>query len=194
MRKRRLVRILVSLFDGLMVVLILILLGLSVMTVMTRRQGSLLLGAAVGSVQSNSMAASGLYRGDMVLIHRKPDYQIGDIIAFYYAPQQYETGTAEGNYPVWFHQITEKSTTDGRTAYRTKGTSNAADDGFWVPEDFVLGVGSKLPELPAKLLGFVATARGVILLVILPTSILLVYLIYELAVAIRERRGAVKEG
>ena len=50
MRKRRLVRILVSLFDGLTVVLILILLGLSVMMVMTRRQGSLLLGAAVGSV------------------------------------------------------------------------------------------------------------------------------------------------
>lgn len=144
------------------------------------------LGLRLGVVRSGSMEASELYVGDVVFVHREGDYGVGDVIVFYRAPSQYKQPfspeRAEGS-PVWVHEVVALSSDDaGRNAYLTKGTSNAFDDGYFVPQDFVIGKAKPLPAVLNKAVGFLRSRAGIISLIICPCAAMMIYLVWELII------------
>lgn len=150
--------------------------------------------AGYGTVSSESMTASGLNVGDVVRVRPQDEYAEGDIIVFYRAPQDYgaafEKSNAD-NYMIWIHEvIAVKDDPLGRTAYLTKGSSNASDDGYFVPQDFVLGKASKLSDAAIALINFICSIQGIILLVEVPCGIVLVYLVWELVMLLtKDKKG-----
>jgi len=137
-----------------------------------------------GTVRSESMQASGFNVGDIVRVRPQDGYERGDIIVFYRAPQDYgkefEKGAAS-RYAIWIHEVIEvKTAVFGRVCYLTKGSSNATDDGTYVPQDFVLGKASKLNETIISVFNFICSLQGIILRVEVPCGIILVYLVWEL--------------
>lgn len=137
-----------------------------------------------GTVQSGSMEASGLYIGDVVKVTPQESYGKGDIIVFYRAPQHYDQpydSKLHGEYEIWIHEVIDvKVDSLGRNAYLTKGSSNATDDGYYVPQDYVLGKGKKLSSTAISVISFITSVKGIILLVEVPCGLVLVYLVWDL--------------
>ncbi len=129
-----------------------------------------------GVVQSGSMEASGMYKGDVVYVDGADSYEVGDIILFYRAPYGYGKYAKEVSLQecsIWVHQIVDVDEDGkGRRTYLTKGTSNLHDDGYYVPQDFVLGKAQQLPKVFSDLLSFIGSALGVLLCIVLPSGIL----------------------
>lgn len=152
-------------------------------------RGEGLAGAKLGIVQSRSMEP-GLRVGDVVRVLREGEYARGQIIVFYRATDLY-AGAADaadlGSRPVWIHEIIERKTLpDGRIGYLTKGSANASDDGAYVPQDFVLGRALPLPPFWSRAVGFVASVKGIVLLVLLPCAVMLVLLSRDLVCILLE--------
>ncbi len=141
--------------------------------------------AGYGTVQSESMKASGLNVGDIVKVNPQEGYSVGDVIVFYRAPEYYGEPYDEASvktYQIWIHEVIDTRTDSlGRTTYLTKGTSNATDDGAYVPQDFVLGKATKLSDSTIAFINFVCSTAGIILLVEVPCGLVLIYLIWDLA-------------
>lgn len=129
-----------------------------------------------GAVQSGSMEASGLYRGDIVFVDGGENYEVGDIIVFYRAPKTYSKDAKDVDlrqYSVWVHQIVDvDEDAKGRRTYLTKGTSNKMHDGYYVPEDFVLGKAKQLPSFMSDLVIFLTSAMGIFVCIVTPSAIL----------------------
>lgn len=137
-----------------------------------------------GVVQSGSMQASGLEIGDLVFVDKKDkEYAVGDIVVFFYAPFDYHQSAKEADLKiasVWVHQVIDvKEDEIGRKTYLTKGTSNKYDDGFYVPEDFVLGEAVPLPDFVGTLFRFLYTPLGITLTIILPSGTLFILFTIE---------------
>lgn len=149
-------------------------------------------GMRLGVVQSESMAASDIHKGDVVFILCADEYDVGDVVVFYRASgkdykQPFEDVDVSKN-QIWVHQIISSKTDElGRDAYLTKGTSNAYNDGYFVPKDFVLGKAVRLPAFVGTIINFAASVRGIILLVILPCAVMIVYLVWELIMILTGR-------
>lgn len=79
-------------------------------------------------VLSNSMSASGIKRGDVKIIRSSCDYEVGDIIAFYY-----DNGKETF---ILYHQIIEK-TKEGR--FITKGSSNKLPESKTIIQKNIIG-------------------------------------------------------
>ncbi len=137
-----------------------------------------------GTVQSGSMTASGLNIGDVVRVNPQDSYTEGDIIVFYRAPESYAEPVDESKIAgreIWIHEvIAVRKDALGRDTYLTKGSSNATDDGAYVPQDFVLGKAKKLSDAAISLINFISSVQGIILLVEVPCGIVLVYLVWDL--------------
>ena len=178
-------RVLNALLDVLFT-LVLALTVLSAGTVLLN-QGQMRFGA-LGIVRSESMRSYGLEVGDVVYATSKNDYEVGDVIVFYRAPEKYCDFADREElrpYPMWVHQIVEIGVDEkGRTTYLTKGTDNQMDDYYFVPQDFVLGEAQELPAVFAKAIRFVSSVSGIILTVIMPCGIMLVYLTWDLIMLI----------
>lgn len=181
---KRVVRVLA---DALFTLVFLAALFATAVLLILRGNGSF---CGMGVVRSGSMQASGLYPGDAVVSVPQSGYAAGDIILFYRAPSDYGQpfdGSNAGGYPVWIHEIiAETRLEDGRAAYLTKGSSNAFDDGFYVPQDFVLGKAVKLPPTLSAAVAFLSSATGILLLVVLPCAVMLVYLTWELTMLLTQ--------
>lgn len=151
--------------DVLIALVFLFSLTVTVLTVSARSTGRTAGGFTLGIVQSGSMEASGIEIGDVMSIRRQSGYAVGDVIAFYRAPDAY-AGTADEaeltNARIWIHEIIDVRTDEaGRETYLTKGTSNASDDKYYVPADFVVGRGTPLPSALNGFLRFaIADGRG----------------------------------
>lgn len=170
--------------DVLYVLVMLFLVTVCLCAMFVNRPGKGVFGISFGVVQSESMLASGYDVGDVALLRRADGYDVGDVIAFYRTPSLYEGGSAE-DVPdgalIWIHQIVDKRTdADGRVSYLTKGTSNSYDDGYYVPQDFVIGRSKLLPDTACKCLRFCASSTGIIVLVIVPCGCLLLYLAVDM--------------
>lgn len=141
-----------------------------------------------GTILSPSMAASGYDVGDVVYVDREDGYDRGDVIVFYRADEATYARPFDGKArTIWVHEIIDVRTDEtGRRAYLTKGSSNADDDGRYVPEDFVLGRAVRLPGWLSALLGFASTARGILCLVVVPCAVMLVLLTRELVLILLE--------
>lgn len=170
--------------DVLIALVFLFSLTVTVLTVSARSTGRTAGGFTLGIVQSGSMEASGIEIGDVMSIRRQSGYAVGDVIAFYRAPDAY-AGTADEaeltNARIWIHEIIDVRTDEaGRETYLTKGTSNASDDKYYVPADFVVGRGTPLPSALNGFLRFAGSQTGVVALVIVPCGLLLAYLTFVL--------------
>lgn len=146
-------------------------------------------GYRLGIVSSSSMEASGYEVGEVVFLERQKNYNIGDVIAFYRAPSLYDDEDVDKeqlkNTPIWIHEIIDiKVDEDGNNMYLTKGSSNTYDDTYYVPEDFVVGLGVKLNPALSSTLAFVVSRTGIICLIIVPCIIMLIYLTWELIMII----------
>lgn len=155
------------------------------------------LSAKFGVVRSPSMEASGIEVGDVVYIQREDAYDVGDTIVFWRAPSAYGKpfdASAVSGSQVWVHDVIAVSTDAlGRSTYLTKGTSNATDDGFYVPQDFVLGGARPLPSFLSDFMAYASTRQGIIVLVNIPCAILLVYLVWDLIMAITSPKDPPKQ-
>lgn len=140
--------------------------------------------AGYGTVQSESMKASGLNVGDVVKVRLQKEYSIGDIIVFYRATDKYDDPLDEDsvkNCEIWIHEVVDvRDDSLGRKTYLTKGSSNATDDGAYVPQDFVLGKATKLKGSTISFLNFVCSVKGIIFLVEIPCGLVLIYLVWDL--------------
>lgn len=137
-----------------------------------------------GVVQSGSMKASGLERGDIVFVDKTNDfYDVGDVILFYRTPYNYGKRAKDVDLrlvEVWVHEIIEVGEDElGRRTYLTKGTSNAYDDGYFVPEDFVLGEAVPLPETANMLIKFLLSSWGIVIAIVVPSFVLFVLFTIE---------------
>ncbi len=137
-----------------------------------------------GMVQSESMTASGLNVGDVVKVRPQDEYSLGDIIVFYRAPEKYDETfdvTSVKDCEIWIHEVVDIGTDAlGRKTYLTQGSSNATNDGAYVPQDFVLGKARKLNNSTIAFINFVCSVKGIILLVEIPCGLVLVYLVWDL--------------
>lgn len=150
-----------------------------------------------GIVQSRSMEASGLCVGDVVVIHRGEEYGIGDTIVFYRAPSCYKKPIKESDMrgvSLWVHEIVDIRQDElGRKTYLTKGTSNARDDGFYVPEDYVLGTAEKSSDFVRGMVHFLLSKQGIYTFIVTPSGILFVIFSMDLATMISEEMSERKE-
>lgn len=100
-------------------------------------------GYSMVTVQSESMAASGIHKGDKYLIYSKDKYNTGDIIVFQYQNE------------LWFHEIVECKENN---TYQTKGSSNLLIDPFTITKDQIKGKSTGVclngffPEFPIILI------------------------------------------
>lgn len=101
----------------------------SIFTISTAKYGyTNFLGYSTVRVLSSSMTTSGINRGDVKLIHSSKEYEVGDIIAFYYD---------NGNETfILYHQIIEK-TEEGR--FVTKGSSNRLPEARTISKEDIIG-------------------------------------------------------
>lgn len=148
--------------------------------------------AGYGTVQSGSMTASGLNIGDVVRVKPQNGYSKGDIIVFYRAPDSYDEPFAKDKIngcDIWIHEVIDvREDALGRATYLTKGSSNATDDGAYVPQDFVLGRAKKLSPAAVSLINFICSVRGIIVLVEFPCGIVLVYLVWDLVMVLTKEK------
>lgn len=167
----------------------LVLLFSIVIAVLALSSHKTLLGYRLGIVQSNSMYASGIEKGDVVFISAKNSYNVGDIIAFYRAPNDYEKDPSEvtdlDTKPIWIHEIIDiKVNENGLYSYLTKGSSNDGDDFYYVPSTYVIGIGHPLNDVFNNTIKFIISRAGIICLIIVPCIIMLIYLTWELIMTI----------
>ncbi|MFR3347012.1 MAG: hypothetical protein ACLTSK_03330 [Christensenellales bacterium] len=178
--------------DVLFALVLLFSLFMTVSTLAQRENG--VAGLRFGVIRSKSMEASELYVGDVVFVNREDQYDVGDVIVFYRAVAQYKNAfSAElvKDCPVWVHEVVAVSTdAEGRRTYLTKGTSNVFDDGYYVPQDFVLGKATPLPAFLNKTVGFVGSKAGIISLIICPCAAMTIYLVWELVILFTARDAA----
>ena len=178
--------------DVLFALVLLFSLFMTVSTLAQRENG--VAGLRFGVIRSKSMEASELYVGDVVFVNREDQYDVGDVIVFYRAVAQYKNAfSAElvKDCPAWVHEVVAVSTdAEGRRTYLTKGTSNVFDDGYYVPQDFVLGKATPLPAFLNKTVGFVGSKAGIISLIICPCAAMTIYLVWELVILFTARDAA----
>ncbi len=145
-----------------------------------------------GTVQSESMKASGLNVGDVVRVRPQDEYFVGDIIVFYRAPEKYGEKfdkTYAKSDLIWIHEVVDIRTDAlGRMTYLTKGSSNAADDGAYVPQDFVMGKATRLSNATIFFTNFVCSIKGILLLVEIPCALVLVYLVWDLVTFLTKKK------
>ena len=82
---------------------------------------------------------------------------------------------------IYFHQIIDirRDPDTGTLWFRTKGTSNAVADPFWLKEDYIVGVYTDMPEFVSTVLTFVGSPTGIVWMVIIPIAIIMFLLIIE---------------
>lgn len=79
-----------------------------------------------------------------------------------------------------FHQIVDiRQDNNGTLWFKTKGTSNATADSWWVRGEYIVGVYDEVPPIIHSLVTFVGSVDGIIYLVIIPIAIIMFMLALE---------------
>ena len=145
----------------------------------------------LGVIRSSSMADSGYRIGDVITVHGDESYNIGDVIVFYRACEHYGVPFSSelvAGCDLWVHEVIDVSSDkSGRKCYLTKGSSNPTDDGAYVPHDFVMGRAKKLPAFISNTVNFVASVQGIVICILIPCTLMLIYLTWELVFILTEQ-------
>ncbi|MDD3231985.1 MAG: hypothetical protein PHO06_01355, partial [Clostridia bacterium] len=82
---------------------------------------------------------------------------------------------------VYFHRIVDiYADESGTLFFQTQGDSNAGKDGILICEDYVAGIYSYTPEFIRGLFKFIASPTGIIILVVVPLSILVLFMSFSI--------------
>ena len=151
-----------------------------------------LFGVSIACVSSGSMTAGGFNEGDIVFLHNEKveNLRCGDIVAFYYKPasisvnnltlvQSYdrETGVAtEYNLPTPSIEDQHKA---GVLYFQTQGDSNSSLDNIFCG-DYIVGEYSTTPQWIRSVFSFIASSTGMIVLVVVPLSILIFFMLLSI--------------
>ncbi len=192
--KKRLKKVFGIILDVVITLALITSLSVAIITTLCRVENGF---TGFGKISSESMTASGLKVGDVVRVRKQDAYFKGDIIVFYRAPDCYDSAMDKKqvrNRPIWIHEVIDVRTDEmGRETYLTKGSSNNSDDGYYVPQDFVLGKAKKLSQSTISFINFVCSVKGIILLVEVPCGLVLVYLVWDLVMYLTAARKQPQE-
>ncbi len=192
--KKRLKKVFEITLDVVITLVLITSLTIAIITTLRRVENGF---SGLGTVSSPSMTASGLNVGDVVRVRKQKEYKKGDIIVFYRAPDCYDSAIDKSKVKdrqIWIHEVIDVGKDDlGRTTYLTKGSSNNSDDGYYVPQDFVLGKAKKLSKSTTAFINFVCSVKGIILLVEVPCGLVLVYLVWDLVMYLTADRKQPQE-
>ncbi len=127
-------------------------------------------GYSIYVIESNSMKPT-LEKGDFIVAEKRENYKIGDIITFY----------PKDNYKKpYTHRIIEKNKQNNKIIYKTQGDNNDLPDNFEVKKELIEGTLYKhIPKLGEAVL-FLRSVEGIILLIIIPSTILFTVNAYDL--------------
>lgn len=85
------------------------------------------------------------------------------------------------NVKVYFHRIVNIfATEDGTLFFETQGDSNGGPDAYLICEDYVVGEYSYTPVWLRTVFNFATTTTGVFLLIFLPLSILILFMMFSI--------------
>lgn len=153
-------------------------------------------------VMSNSMKASGISKGDIVVLKRVyvSELKEGDVIAYYFYdgpspnftgqpsenPLDFKTNQEAHKTTIIFHQIAYKKVDkDGNTWFKTYGTSNINKitgeieyDNWWVRADYVIGIYTQ--SSVATFIKFLTSTAGIIAVVIVPSAVVCLMLLFSM--------------
>lgn len=179
-------RVVKGIGNGIFALVLLFCLALSVSFLLL--DGNTFLGKRFGVIQSESMTASGYLKNDIVYIQDASLIEVGDVIVFYWAPDQYEAvDFDEKKASLWVHEVVAVKNENGSFSYLTKGSSNETDDGLYISSRFVLGKAVLLPAFFQRIFQFALTPLGLSVLLVMPCCLLLGLLSWELIVLLKEK-------
>jgi len=82
---------------------------------------------------------------------------------------------------VYFHRIIDVYADESGTLFfQTQGDSNSGKDSLLICEDYVAGVYSYTPEFIRGIFKFIASTTGIIILVVVPLSILILFMSFSI--------------
>jgi signal peptidase len=116
------------------------------------------------NVQTGSMKPV-IQPGDLIIVKKEDNYEIEDIITFY-------SGTGESQATVT-HRITKEEDIDGEKYFVTKGDFNSVEDIDKVDPNNIVGKYIFKIPLIGHPIEFMRTPVGLILLIIIPTTIII---------------------
>lgn len=154
-------------------------------------------------VMSRSMEASGIYKGDIVVLKRVnvSEIKVGDVIAYYLydgSPVQFPADGDEPeevlDYPtnqeshkttIFFHQVVSiRVDKYGHRWFRTYGTSNINTETGkpildpWVRGDYVIGIYNQ--TWVASVIKFITSTAGIITIVVVPSALVALMLLFSM--------------
>lgn len=153
----------IKLIYWLVLTIVVVVAGLSAMSVLGIPQG-----LRTFVVQSGSMEPA-IKTGSLVFVKPQSDYQVSDIIT-----AKLDTNSDIKNPATTVtHRITDINTDDGNISYVTKGDANQSPDMNPRPKDMVIGkVILTLPYLGFPV-GFAKTQTGFIIMIVIPATIII---------------------
>lgn len=136
------------------------------------------------SVVTDSMAPT-FRSGDLILIRKcnTADLKQGDIITFH--------TIINNEYALNTHRIDEIQTVNGVRSYVTKGDNNAIADVHMIADGDI--VGKYVGHLPGvgKVMNFLSSSMGFLLVIVLPLLIFFIYQVYHLIIVSIELKKAI---
>ena len=135
-------------------------------------------------VKSDSMKPT-FCAGDLILIKKcdTNSLKVGDIITFH--------TIIENEYALNTHRIAEITEASGVRSYTTKGDNNEVSDTHFITDGDI--VGQYVVKLPGmgKVMDFLSSSTGFLLVIVLPMILFLIYQIYHLIMVSMRLKKAV---
>ena len=157
-------------------------------TLATKDDGSVssLAGFTPLTVQSESMAPT--FDQDDLIIIKKCDpstLEVGDIVTFH--------AIIDNQYALNTHRIISINEVNGLNSYTTKGDNNELADQHVIADGDIVGkyVG-KIPYM-GKVIGFLSSTRGFLVVIVLPMLLFFIYQVYHLVIVGMNLKRAVAE-
>lgn len=158
-------------------VLIVIIAFFAIVTFSRRGDGNVMriFGYTPMTVLSDSMAPT-FHKDDLIIVRQDDPaaYEEGDIISFW--------TVIGGQRVINTHRITGAYREGGMVQYVTKGDANVAADAYVVASGDVIGRYVFSIPLLGKLLSFLSTSAGFLLIIVLPILAFFLYQLYRLIV------------
>ena len=129
-------------------------------------------------VQSGSMEPA-IKTGSIVVIHQTREYEVGNIITFFFSPRDTIPTT---------HRITKVTSADGEVRYQTKGDANQSQDPQLIEKEAVIGKVLFSVPYVGYILDFAKKPLGFALIIGLPAAFVIFDEILKINAEVRKTR------
>ena len=153
-------------------------------TLATKQSGTLsnFLGYSPLTVLTDSMKPE-FSKGDMIIVQKcnTDKLEVGDIISFY--------SIIENEYALNTHRIIEIKDDNELKTYVTKGDANPIEDSHMIADGDIVGKHVATIRGMGKVMSFMSSSTGFLILIVLPMLVFLIYQVYNLiTVAIKYKK------